>query len=85
MFKYNFTLQSNNLERAGDWLLSHIDELTSAMDTDEPEEKPASGSAPSRKKYRDGRGGTALLICFIGKLQFNIFRFSREREQIFRC
>ena len=43
-----FLIQDNNVERALDWIFSHLDEIEEAMDTCEPQLPQA--------QYRDGQG-----------------------------
>lgn len=42
----------NNVERAADWIFSHVDELNAPMETEEP---AGAGAGPSQPAFRDGR------------------------------
>jgi hypothetical protein len=60
-FIFAVHLQSNNVERAADWIFSHADEL------DQPDEVPMETQAgaaahPDQSKFRDGPGGKFLFL-----------------------
>ena len=60
-------MQDNSVERAADWIFSHIDEPV-AMETDQ------AGAQPAAPKCRDGNGSNyhfdfSLIYCQITSLQ----------------
>ena len=46
--------QDNNVERAADWIFSHMGELESPMDTDQNAGEPQPRQAPTEPEFRNG-------------------------------
>ena len=58
LFCYIDVFQDNNVERAADWIFTHMDELDTPMETDETPQAAGGAAATggSQPAFRDGSG-----------------------------
>ena len=58
---FSLPTQGGSVERAADWIFSHMDELDTPMETDQAA-AGGSSAAPSGPKCRDGPGSKTHLL-----------------------